>query len=185
MDIGDTKEHIYNCFLKLLETRKYDDLNINDIVDLAEVSRQTFYYHYDNMFDLFEYAIDRERKSRIEAYSHESLLDNLGEDIVTLGNLKPLVNAVYRSRSGPKLEMYIFNNAYRQAVEFFRSHENSIGGENVDFVSRFLAHAYAGMVSDWIGTGMSDSIWKSVERVRVLVNHDALYGSGYTASRKV
>ena len=47
-----SSEKIENAFLKLILNYKYEDINISQICDQANINRSTFYCHYDDINDL-------------------------------------------------------------------------------------------------------------------------------------
>jgi len=179
-----TKAKIVNCFLDMLAERPYDELSIGDVSASAGVSRQTFYYHFDNLFDVCQHVIDTERERRGRRYSHTSLLDNLTEDAITLFSQKKLIMAVYESRSRGKLEASIFDNSYHMTRNHFESKSIIENEYDLDTICRFLAHAYTGLTMEWIGEGMPDKL-KDINRiVRTIVNYGTIYGSVLGAQDK-
>lgn len=166
MENADTKDHIYSCLLELLETRSYDEIGVRDVVTLAKVSRQTFYYHFDNLFGIFEYALERERRSRKAVFLHDRPLDDLGEELVSLKNLRPLTDAVYRSRSSTKLRDHLFDKAYNIMMQAIGKAKKALDEEMAGLTAKSFAYAYSGLVIEWIADGMKDSVWRHVERIR-------------------
>ncbi len=49
-----TRKAIKDAFLKLIQTKGYDRITIQDIADEAMINRNTFYLHYVDKFDLME-----------------------------------------------------------------------------------------------------------------------------------
>ncbi len=43
-----TRELLIHALLELIETRHYDQISVQDIVERADVGRSTFYAHYEN-----------------------------------------------------------------------------------------------------------------------------------------
>ena len=52
-----TKEAIAQAFEGLLEKRSIDKITVKDIVTECGVNRQTFYYHFRDIYDLMEWAL--------------------------------------------------------------------------------------------------------------------------------
>lgn len=52
-----TKLRIKDTLLKLIDEKGFTTITINDICQRALISRSTFYYHYDDKFDLIEQII--------------------------------------------------------------------------------------------------------------------------------
>ncbi|WP_018651882.1 TetR/AcrR family transcriptional regulator [Actinobacillus capsulatus] len=63
--IKRTRILIQTAFLKLLETKAYEEITVQDILDIAEVNRSTFYKHYLNKEKLIEQIIGQLKETII------------------------------------------------------------------------------------------------------------------------
>ena len=52
----DTKEVISNAFLELAKEKNPDNITVTDICNRANVVRKTFYYYFEDKFDLFKWS---------------------------------------------------------------------------------------------------------------------------------
>ena len=74
--ITKTRKAIYTAFLQLLNQKDYETITVQEIIDLADVGRSTFYSHYESkelLLDelcryLFHHLFEREENITIEAY---------------------------------------------------------------------------------------------------------------------
>ena len=74
--ITKTRKAIYAAFLQLLNQRDYEAITVQEIIDLADVGRSTFYSHYESkelLLDelcqkLFHHLFEREENITTEAY---------------------------------------------------------------------------------------------------------------------
>ena len=74
--ISKTKKAIYQAFLQLLNAKGYEATTVQDIIDLADVGRSTFYCHYESkelLLDelcryLFHHLFEREQSISTEDY---------------------------------------------------------------------------------------------------------------------
>ena len=74
--VSKTKKAIYQAFLQLLNDKGYDATTVQDIIDLADVGRSTFYCHYESkelLLDelcryLFHHLFEREGHFTTEYY---------------------------------------------------------------------------------------------------------------------
>ena len=58
-----TKRALASSMKKLLTQKKLDDITVQNIVDDAEVSRKTYYYHFQDVYDLLEWIfLDEEKR---------------------------------------------------------------------------------------------------------------------------
>ena len=56
-----TKRAIADAFRKLLEQRSIEKITVKDIVNECGLNRQTFYYHFYDIYDLMEWMINEAR----------------------------------------------------------------------------------------------------------------------------
>ena len=74
--ISKTKKAIYQAFLQLLNAKGYETTTVQDIIDLADVGRSTFYCHYESkelLLDelcryLFHHLFEREKSISTKVY---------------------------------------------------------------------------------------------------------------------
>lgn len=54
-----TKTRIMDAFLYLLNEKSMDRLTVKDVIETAEVNRNTFYYHFEDIYDLLHQVLKR------------------------------------------------------------------------------------------------------------------------------
>ena len=62
----DTKELIAEAVKRLLMQKKVKKLTVKDIVDECSITRQTFYYHFEDIPDLLKWVLERGTDRMIE-----------------------------------------------------------------------------------------------------------------------
>lgn len=76
-----TKRVICDAFLKLKNTRSFNDITIADICREAEISRGTFYLHYKNINDVLDELLDQafsETRTLAEQLSYPACKEKCG-----------------------------------------------------------------------------------------------------------
>ncbi|MCD8019825.1 MAG: TetR/AcrR family transcriptional regulator [Clostridiales bacterium] len=53
----NVKELVYEKFLELLNKKNIDKITVKDLAEACGISRQTFYYHFQDILDVVEYAL--------------------------------------------------------------------------------------------------------------------------------
>ena len=53
-----TKKEIKSSMLRLLQTKPLDSIKVKDIIDDIGISRNTFYYHYHDIYDVLKDIFD-------------------------------------------------------------------------------------------------------------------------------
>lgn len=66
--MSKTKMDLSYAFIRLLDTKKIKDVTIGDICNEGNYSRETFYYHFQNKYDLLEWMHYYQKFSFFKAY---------------------------------------------------------------------------------------------------------------------
>lgn len=155
-----TKQALANSLKKLLQTTPLDKITVKELVGDCGVNRQTFYYHFQDIYDLLEWAFNQ--KIQIVFADHPAfdtwqdgvlkLLCMLQQDAVAVKN-------VYHSNGKDYLERYVYRMMYD--ILFHVIHKLAQGKKvalkDQQFIAKFYKFAFAGMLLEWINTGMKES----------------------------
>ena len=76
--IKKTKEAIYSAFSELIEKKELRKISVQELCEAADIHRATFYYHYQDIYDLYE-KIEAEVTTEIEAILDEARAQNYQE----------------------------------------------------------------------------------------------------------
>lgn len=63
-----TKAAIADTFMELLQEHTIDHITVKDLAEKCGINRQTFYYHFADIYDLMEWTLDNELKKFLERY---------------------------------------------------------------------------------------------------------------------
>ena len=55
-----TKALIARAFIELTEIKSIDKITVKDLVERCQITRQTFYYHFQDLMDVLEWSIEQE-----------------------------------------------------------------------------------------------------------------------------
>jgi AcrR family transcriptional regulator len=55
-----TKNAVVDSFLSLNQKVNYDKITVSNLVEECKISRQTFYYHFDSISQMIEWALNNE-----------------------------------------------------------------------------------------------------------------------------
>ena len=92
-----TKEMLAESLMKLLARRTLDKITIQDIVDDCGYNRQTFYYHFHDIYDLIDWIFAAQTQELIEKCRACGSLD-VGVEAVIL----------YAGKSPPDSQYFAF-----------------------------------------------------------------------------
>ena len=88
-----TKRAIKNAFLILRAQKPIEKITIRELAALAEISKATFYLHYQDIYDLSEQIGKDGRHTRYSLYYHG---ENLGEVLLNVPGDHNILNSISR-----------------------------------------------------------------------------------------
>lgn len=53
-----TKQALQQAILQIIQTKDLDKITVSEVAELADVSRMAFYYHYEDIYDLYHHVED-------------------------------------------------------------------------------------------------------------------------------
>ncbi len=101
----DMKNKILDVYLKLIDERDFDDIIVSEIVREAHISRQTFYNHFKDTFNVLEYALIEKMHNNYSIYEEGAYLKDY---------LYNVINDIYVNR---KIILKIKNSKYYSIIE--------------------------------------------------------------------
>ncbi len=152
-----TKQQLGAALKKMMETKPIERITIKDITGLCGVNRQTFYYHFDDVYDLLEWVFEEDAN---RVLPREVVYDHWREDVMVFfeylyANRAFALN-VYNSRSRMYMLRY-YRSVLESCVRSFAvivSKGLPIEREDFDFVVEFYTDGVVGLIIMWLDNGM-------------------------------
>ena len=152
-----TKNAIRRSFTELLAERPFDKISVRDIAERSEVTRNTFYYYYTDIYalaeDVFESEIER-LSERVEGY------DSWQKAFLTAtafaAENKRMILHLHNSTHGDILARYYHKTILAAMLSYVHKEAEGLDvSENqIMALARFYTAALAGLTLEWIGSGM-------------------------------
>lgn len=167
-----TKKAITDTFLELLNEKRLDRITVKDIVEKCGVSRKTFYYYFDDIYDLLEKCLEDLKQTSVskinDISSFEAELQRLAEFVM---NNKKAVYHIYNSVSRDKLEDYLYESALPviSGTMNEKLKKSSYSKEDIEIVSMVCANAFTSCVLRWVKEGMTADFNYILKRIAVLI----------------
>ena len=157
--IQKTKQNIRSAFMELMKTLSIEKIRITDICDKALCSRNTFYQHYIDKYDLFE-EICMECIAEFEfAFSAENADITVNN---TIGYGRDIIFAVETKRKEMKNLLlyddreYLRNQLYKVAVQkciegsLQWARNNSVDKTEIALNCHYLVSGIIGFIIYWL-----------------------------------
>ncbi len=85
--IHKTRTSIYNAFFTLREKKELEKITIKELTEIAKISKQTFYLHYKDIYDLSEQIEKKLIDELMESLTYKSdILAHIKETTIELFN---------------------------------------------------------------------------------------------------
>ena len=159
--IQKTQTALINAFLQLLQTKRFENITINELCELAMVRRATFYKHFADKYEFFTFfvqRIQREFRNRIvpQEYDRNGVspyIDIIRFALDFLDENETIVHSVMESNAFPLLLDLISEQIILDVKEQLQTDQNN--GTELLLPPELMAFSYTGALLNilrwWIG----------------------------------
>ena len=149
------------AFMELLKKCPFSKITIQKLAGQCGVNRQTFYYHFDNIYDLMSKAFEYElvHESRINSF-----LQWMKENRVIIRNILANAELPYLKRA-----MYPLIAKSISCGSFVQENEQSAIKQQEEFCINFLTIGITQYVLEWVESDFRESIEDIVDHMSWLL----------------
>lgn len=156
-----TKQILAESMKALMKKMPLEKISVSDIVERAEVGRNTFYYHFQDKYDLVNWIFQSESTrffaEHVTRDNWAGWLEGLEEYF--LANREFYCNALeYTGQNS--LQSYLFetfsDQVVQQAHDVGMDRDGRLTQEELRFAGEFIACAMLGLLVRWAKTGMKE-----------------------------
>lgn len=154
-----TKQAITASFMKLLNRKPLDKITVRDIVEDCGLNRNTFYYHYRDIYALLQEIFETETKECISRHRPDSSWQAGFTEVVgfALKN-KRAVFHVFNSAKRELFEKYLFDvsESFMADIVHKEAEGLEVNAEDLKYITVFYKHAVGGILIEWLLLGMQE-----------------------------
>ena len=156
-----TKDSIKAAFIKLLNERPLNKISVKSIVDICNISRNTFYYHFQDIPRLLEEIIIDSANTLVK---ENDMVKSMSECIETafayVKANKKAVYHIYNSVDRSAYEDFVMKMCEHTATLLVREQlaGKGISDADRDALTYFVRCQFIGLCMDWTRNGMNDDI---------------------------
>lgn len=167
-----TKMAIIDAFNSLLEQNPLDRITVRDITARCGISRNTFYYHYGDIYALLEASLQQDiKKLRAMRQEGDGWYENLRQMFAYITENRRRVYHIYNSINHTVLLQYISQTTEELFSRYIQeaAGELPVSEENLRFFTFSYQSMFIGMLLNWLGQGMKDDPAEFLDRARRLL----------------
>ena len=148
----DMKKTIAEAASRLLFEKKVKKLTVKDIVEECHITRQAFYYHFEDIPDLIHWVLDQEEDVILaECFAEQDIERGLKHFFLMTVQLQPYairgMQSTYGDEIARMLEEFFFD-LFRKVVDAQHWYEG-YSEKDKQFIMRYHCQAVLGMLRDW------------------------------------
>lgn len=164
-----TEDKLGKTLKELMVTEPLDTITVKRLSTLCGINRQTFYYHFRDIYDLLTWIFLNESvhgvdqcKSWQEVFN--KFLDYVDTNIIFIQN-------TLNSAGRELFKDFMFNGIYAKLLRLlaYTDIDNRLSIEDRKFVSKFYTAALVHSLISWIDTGMKENREVFVRRISILM----------------
>ena len=168
-----TKRALEESLKKLLLSKPLDKITINDLTTDCGISRMTFYYHFQDIYDLAEWACVEDGKRALQdKRTYDTWQEGLEQIFEVVLKNKPFITNVYHSVSKEKIENYLYKLTYELIIGVVeeKSKGTGLSEENKSFIADFHKYGFVGLMLDWIKGDMKGDPQVMVQKLELVLH---------------
>lgn len=168
-----TKKILANSLKKLMLKKPLARITIKDIVNDCGFNRQTFYYHFQDIYDLLGWTYKTEL---VDSISDFKTYDNWPQGFLKIfqyvKNNKSFCINTFNSLGRDHLENFLYNQIFYMIIDVIEeiSINSNISSKEKEFIANFYTYAFIGILTSWIKTNMEENPEDIIKKVEKLIN---------------
>lgn len=149
-DINITKQAISASFKELMTKKSFDKISISDITSSCNLNRQTFYYHFQDKYELMNWIYYNEIfVPLVDDLSEETYQEKFLEMFKNMYNSKEVYQNVLNTSDEYGFKRYL-TSILEQLVLILLENK-----KNLD--TKFCTYGLSSVIIDWVKRGMKES----------------------------
>ena len=176
----DTKRLIAESLKELSKDKNFDKISVGEIAAKSNVNRQTFYYHFQDKYDLLKWIYKEDYfRPNIEGITMENWDECLVKILTSVQKDRAFAINTIRHTEEDIREWFLADteDMFGAAIQFLKA-QPALDNREVrrmdeveqQFIARFFAYGVCGMVIEWIEKGMQDTPEVVAGRMRKLLD---------------
>lgn len=165
-----TEKAIMEAFLSLLNQNPLDKITVKDIVNACGISRNTFYYHYQDIYALLRatFSAVAERVLQEDVTTWQESLRSCTR--FALENRRAVYH-VYRSAYREDLEQSLYRISEERMDRLIRhlTVGLAVSEEDIHYLTLFYKCAVTGILLEWLNSDMKGDVDRVISRMGVLL----------------
>lgn len=174
-----TKKALASALKQLMERKSFEKITVSDIAEECGLNRQTFYYHFQDKYDLVNWVFYNDVVARVlhnDPYTNWS--DVMLDVLCIMRQNKTFYIKTLNTSGQNTFQDYFFSVTKDLLLEIIEETAAGTKGrkdldeEDKNSLAEFCAYGLVGMTMQWARKGMKESPQQIVERLGRFIDGD-------------
>ena len=168
-----TKRALEASLKNLLLKKPLNKITINDIAEDCGINRMTFYYHFQDRYELLDWLLYNEIISKlVDNFSYETMEENFLAIFNTMYNDKKFYQNAVKINMGDVYSYLskIATNQFKSIIDDIirKNNLNTLSNDN-SAVAEFFGFGLGGVIISWISKGMKETPEEMASKVKSFI----------------
>ena len=167
--VKDTKQKVLNALRLMLEEMPLYNINVKDLISRAGISRQTFYYHFHSLQDVFVWRVE----SSIPEFPARDDREIAAKPRLVLVSIAEIIRSDEKFCS-PFLKEHpveMLDRAHDYLLPIVKKsilvgYGSTTDPDTINILSMFFTDGYIGILKQWFSAGMPIGMAEALEKMQ-------------------
>ena len=159
--------------MEMLKTKNLEEITITDLTNKCGVSRQAFYYYFNDIYEVVEYIFVEETDKEIREFTN---VENWSLGYIKLMKWakenKHIIMNIYNSVAKEYIENFMNSVLYQYIIKVVKNEAIGLNvlDEQCEFIANFYTMALNSISLDWISKHMKEEPEEIAKKVNFLLD---------------
>lgn len=163
-----TEQAFARALKEIMAKKSFDKVTVTELVRFLNVNRQTFYYHFKDLYDLLEWIYITDGEKMIsDKRTTVSWQEGLLAIFQYIQDNEAFVRNTYHSINRNYLEHFLYDRAYSLIRPVIEENEvqTQLSEADIDLRAHFYKYGLVGFILDWIDSGLRENPEDLTQRI--------------------
>jgi AcrR family transcriptional regulator len=169
-----TRRMIDEAMMTLLEEKPFNEINVTELCEKADINRNTFYAHYEKPLDVLKHLENKMMDQIADALLNTDLSESVIEKVLmVLESNKRLTKILLSDHMGSDFSEKLFQFGKSRTLSVAKQRASRLSPAYESMLSHFSIAGGAAVVRCWADNGFQESS----KDVANFIRHVTFYGS--------
>lgn len=154
-----TKRALLAAFGELIEKKPFNKITITDITKKCDLNRMTFYYHFDNIYELMIWGLEMQMREVSKDYiNYENWKTGYLRVFYFALERKNYIKKIFQTMEQEHLEHYLNKIAERMVLAVIEDKikDREMREDDKLFTAQICSYVLVGILFSWVSRGMKE-----------------------------